>query len=122
MNSFKRLITPANKPQGFGFAEFQDPDGALRAMTLLNGVELPALEDGCVNKKLLVSSVQKSVCIELTAMTQVKADEKTKMFLDAYQAQKMVTPVRPHLRILNHPTVPWYPGGRRIDPERKSEG
>ncbi|KAI0727909.1 hypothetical protein C8Q72DRAFT_780795 [Fomitopsis betulina] len=76
VNSFKRLITPANKPQGFGFAEFQDPDGALRAMALLNGVELPALEDGCVNKKLLV-----------------KADEKTKMFLDAYHAQKMVTPM-----------------------------
>ncbi|KAJ2969782.1 hypothetical protein NUW54_g12881 [Trametes sanguinea] len=74
--SFKRLITPANKPQGFGFAEFQDPDGALRAMTLLNGVELPALEDGCVNKKLLV-----------------KADERTKTFLDAYQAQKMRTDV-----------------------------
>jgi RNA recognition motif-containing protein len=48
------LITPANKPQGFGFAEFEDPDGALRAMALLNNVELPALEDGCVNKKLLV--------------------------------------------------------------------
>ncbi|GBE85142.1 hypothetical protein BKA93DRAFT_818719 [Sparassis latifolia] len=74
VSSFKRLITPANKPQGFGFAEFQDPDAALRAMALLNGVELPALEDGCVNKKLLV-----------------KADEKTKMFLDAYQAQKMMT-------------------------------
>lgn len=74
ISSFKRLITPANKPQGFGFAEFQDPDGALRAMTLLNGVELPALEDGCANKKLLV-----------------KADEKTKMFLDAYQAQRMIT-------------------------------
>ncbi|EJF56039.1 hypothetical protein DICSQDRAFT_94089 [Dichomitus squalens LYAD-421 SS1] len=72
--SFKRLITPANKPQGFGFAEFQDPDGALRAMALLNNVELPALEDGCVNKKLLV-----------------KADERTKMFLDAYSAQKMRT-------------------------------
>ncbi|KAH8086016.1 hypothetical protein BXZ70DRAFT_1045504 [Cristinia sonorae] len=74
ISSFKRLITPANKPQGFGFAEFQDADGALRAMSLLNGVELPALEDGCVNKKLLV-----------------KADEKTKVFLDAYQAQKMKT-------------------------------
>ena len=55
VKSFKRLITPANKPQGFGFAEFEDPDGALRAMALLNNVELPALEDGCVNKKLLVS-------------------------------------------------------------------
>ncbi|KAH9932787.1 uncharacterized protein BXZ73DRAFT_46699 [Epithele typhae] len=74
ISSFKRLITPANKPQGFGFAEFQDPDGALRAMALLNNVELPALEDGCVNKKLLV-----------------KADERTKVFLDAYAAQKMRT-------------------------------
>ncbi|KIP05200.1 hypothetical protein PHLGIDRAFT_120040 [Phlebiopsis gigantea 11061_1 CR5-6] len=74
VQSFKRLITPANKPQGFGFAEFQDADGALRAMALLNGVELPALEDGCVNKKLLV-----------------KADEKTKLFLDAYSGQKMKT-------------------------------
>jgi RNA-binding protein 25 len=54
INSFKRLITPANKPQGFGFAEFVEPEGALRALALLNGVELPALEDGCANKKLLV--------------------------------------------------------------------
>ncbi|KAJ8521715.1 hypothetical protein ONZ45_g1649 [Pleurotus djamor] len=74
INSFKRLITPANKPQGFGFAEFVDPDGALRALQLLNGVELPALEDGCANKKLLV-----------------KADEKTKLFLDAHSAQKITT-------------------------------
>ncbi|TEB39968.1 hypothetical protein FA13DRAFT_1760732 [Coprinellus micaceus] len=74
VNSFKRLITPANKPQGFGFAEYNDPDSALRAMELLNGVELPALEDGCANKKLLI-----------------KADEKTKHYLDAYQSQKMST-------------------------------
>ncbi|KAL0064284.1 hypothetical protein AAF712_008728 [Marasmius tenuissimus] len=74
IKSFKRLITPANKPQGFGFAEFEDPDGALRAVALLNGVELPALEDGCANKKLLV-----------------KADEKTKAFLDAINSQRMAT-------------------------------
>jgi hypothetical protein len=54
LRSFKRLITPANKPQGFGFAEYEDPESALRAMDLLQGVELPALEDGCANKKLLV--------------------------------------------------------------------
>jgi RNA-binding protein 25 len=58
IKSFKRLITPANKPQGFGFAEFVEPDGALRAIALLNGVELPALEDGCANKKLLVRPIQ----------------------------------------------------------------
>ncbi|KAL0577120.1 hypothetical protein V5O48_004873 [Marasmius crinis-equi] len=74
IKSFKRLITPANKPQGFGFAEYEDPDGALRAISLLNGIELPALEDGCANKKLLV-----------------KADEKTKAFLDAINSQRMAT-------------------------------
>lgn len=66
ISSFKRLITPANKPQGFGFAEFQDPDGALRAMALLNNVELPALEDGCVNKKLLVSDIRLLSCSSLS--------------------------------------------------------
>ncbi|PPQ65885.1 hypothetical protein CVT26_000905 [Gymnopilus dilepis] len=74
VKSFKRLITPANKPQGFGFAEFEDPAGALRAIALLNGVELPALEDGCANKKLLV-----------------KADEKTRLLLDTYVATQMNT-------------------------------
>jgi RNA-binding protein 25 len=57
IKSFKRLITPANKPQGFGFAQFEDPSSALRAIELLNGVELPALEDGCANKKLLVRRI-----------------------------------------------------------------
>ncbi|ESK84800.1 hypothetical protein Moror_529 [Moniliophthora roreri MCA 2997] len=74
VKSFKRLITPANKPQGFGFAEFEQPDSALRAINLLNGIELPALEDGCANKKLLI-----------------KADEKTKAFLDAINSQRMLT-------------------------------
>lgn len=46
------------KPQGFGFAEYEEPSGAIRAMELLNNVELPALEDGCVNKKLLVRLVE----------------------------------------------------------------
>ncbi|KAJ7178702.1 hypothetical protein C8R43DRAFT_974142 [Mycena crocata] len=71
IKSFKRLITPANKPQGFGFAEFEEPDGALRALALLNNVELPALEEGCANKKLLI-----------------KADEKTRAFLDAYASTR----------------------------------
>ncbi|KAF8194190.1 hypothetical protein BJ912DRAFT_1021453 [Pholiota molesta] len=67
IKSFKRLITPANKPK--------DPAGALRAIALLNGVELPALEDGCANKKYWC----------------VKADEKTRVFLDSYQANQMAT-------------------------------
>lgn len=52
------------KPQGFGFAEFEDPSGALRALELLEGVELPALEDGCVNKKLVVRFVQQSPSLQ----------------------------------------------------------
>jgi RNA-binding protein 25 len=96
VKSFKRLITPANKPQGFGFAEFEDPDGALRAMALLNNVELPALEDGCVSKKLLVRTRLFCGMHRFDVAHQIKADEKTKMFLDAYQAQRMQTNVRRH--------------------------
>jgi len=93
MQPLKRLITPAGKPQGFGFCDFQDPDGALRALELLNGVELPALEDGCVNKKLLVGITVGFVVLFCLTVSKVKVDEKNKSFLDAYQAQKMKTDV-----------------------------
>ena len=64
-------------------------------MALLNNVELPALEDGCVNKKLLVSSPLLSPMeLALMGSVKVKADERTKVFLDAYAAQKMRTEVR----------------------------
>ncbi|KAI6140659.1 hypothetical protein BKA82DRAFT_245436 [Pisolithus tinctorius] len=55
--AFKRLITPAIKPQGFGFVEYEDSDSSIRCINLLNGVELPALEGGCASKKLLVHPV-----------------------------------------------------------------
>ncbi|TRM62125.1 hypothetical protein BD626DRAFT_499977 [Schizophyllum amplum] len=74
VRSFKRLITPANKPQGFGFAEYEDLDSAIRAIDMLTGIELPALEDMCANKKLLV-----------------KADEKTKTMLDAHKSSRIST-------------------------------
>ncbi|KAJ7349779.1 hypothetical protein DFH08DRAFT_997105 [Mycena albidolilacea] len=73
---FKHLITPANKPQGSGFAEFEEPDSALRVLVLLNNVELPVLEDGCANKKLL---------------QRIKADEKTHM-LDTYASMWSLDP------------------------------
>lgn len=72
--SFKRLITPANKPQGFGFATFDSPESAARAIKLLDGVELPGMEDGAPNKKLLV-----------------RADELNKGMIDAYFASRMNT-------------------------------
>ena len=52
--AFKRLITAANKPQGFGFATFDSAEAAARAVKLLEGVELPGMEEGAINKKLHV--------------------------------------------------------------------
>jgi RNA-binding protein 25 len=113
ISSFKRLITPANKPQGFGFAEFQEPDGALRALALLNGVELPALEDGCANKKLLVRPTLPLQRLFAHFESQVKADEKTRAFLDMYQSQRMRTEVRfLSLRLLS-PHISIKSGRRR---------
>ncbi|THH06144.1 hypothetical protein EW145_g4289 [Phellinidium pouzarii] len=74
LTSFKRLITPANKPQGFGFATFETPEGALAAVKLLDGAELPGMEDGAVSKKLLV-----------------RPDELNKGRIDAYFASRMST-------------------------------
>ncbi|KAI5986555.1 hypothetical protein EDC04DRAFT_3149465 [Pisolithus marmoratus] len=81
MKVFKHLITPANKPQGFGFVKYEDSDLAIRCINLLNGVELQALEDGCANKQLL----------PMPRWPHTDADEKTKLFMDTYSAQKMKT-------------------------------
>ncbi|KAI5123087.1 hypothetical protein M0805_001443 [Coniferiporia weirii] len=74
LTSFKRLITPANKPQGFGFATFEGPEGAARAVKLLDGVELPGMEDGATSKKLLV-----------------RADELNKGKIDMHFSSRMNT-------------------------------
>ncbi|EST05044.1 PWI domain protein [Kalmanozyma brasiliensis GHG001] len=56
--------------KAFGFAEYADPDSVLRAIEVLHGRELPSMgaEASAPSKKLLV-----------------KADERTKRFLDNYQ-------------------------------------
>lgn len=45
LRSWKRQEDPATKePKGFGFAEFDDAEGVLRAMRLLNNLELDGQE------------------------------------------------------------------------------
>ncbi|KAG8771732.1 hypothetical protein FRC20_000748 [Serendipita sp. 405] len=74
LRSFKRLLTPIGKPQGFGFAEFEQPESMLRAIELLNGLELPSQEAGQPSKTLLV-----------------RADEKTGNYLKAYSSSRIKT-------------------------------
>lgn len=66
----------------FGFAEYADPDSVLRALAVLAGQELPPLgasnqDNPAARKKLTV-----------------KADEKTRRFLDQYEQEKQKTEVR----------------------------
>lgn len=63
----------------FGFAEFADPDSVLRALAVLSGLELPAL--GVENQD------KPNARKKLT----VKADEKTRKFLDQYESEKEKT-------------------------------
>ncbi|KAJ9125126.1 hypothetical protein QFC22_000080 [Naganishia vaughanmartiniae] len=68
----------AGKPQAFGFAEFEDPEVVLRCLKCLHGVELPDItpqgrQQG--TKKKLV----------------VKADEKTRAFLDEFEQLNLRT-------------------------------
>ncbi|KAH7106325.1 hypothetical protein BKA62DRAFT_290852 [Auriculariales sp. MPI-PUGE-AT-0066] len=77
VRSFKRLITPAGKPQGFGFAEFDDLGAAQRALTLLNGIELPALEDGAENRKILIKADERVQNVLNSHMVTDVEDTKT---------------------------------------------
>ncbi|CED83986.1 U1 snRNP complex, subunit SNU71 and related PWI-motif proteins [Phaffia rhodozyma] len=74
LRNLKRVKGATGKPQAFGFAEFEDPDSVLRALAVLNGVELPDLETHGAGKKLIV-----------------KADEKTRKFLDDYESMMIRT-------------------------------
>lgn len=77
LRSFKRTPTATGKPGAFGFAEFDEPDAISRALKLLDGLTLPALEDGSGPPKSL----------------KLTADAKTKALLEAYDSQKMETDV-----------------------------
>ncbi|KAG8883364.1 hypothetical protein FRB97_006789, partial [Tulasnella sp. 331] len=75
LRSFKRTPTASGKPGAFGFAEFDEPDAISRALKLLDGLMLPALEKGGGPSKAL----------------KLTADAKTKTLLETYNSQKMET-------------------------------
>ena len=70
----KRVSGASGKPQAFGFAAFESPEVVMRAIRCLNGLELPDIspEGKAAGKppKPLV----------------VKVDEKTREFLDEFEA------------------------------------
>ncbi|SNX85030.1 related to SNU71 - component of U1 snRNP required for mRNA splicing via spliceosome [Melanopsichium pennsylvanicum] len=70
------LRTLKRASKAFGFAEYADPDSVLRAIQVLQGRELPSMgaEASAPPKKLLV-----------------KADEKTKKFLEKYQHTRVAS-------------------------------
>ncbi|GAC75206.1 hypothetical protein PANT_14d00085 [Moesziomyces antarcticus T-34] len=69
-----RSLKRASK--AFGFAEYADPDSVLRAIHVLQGLQLPSMgaEASAPPKKLVV-----------------KADERTKRFLDKYQHTRVAS-------------------------------
>lgn len=77
LNSCGQLVTLKRISPAFGFATFDHPEAVIRAIDFLNGLELPppgildASEAASKTKKLLV-----------------KADEKTKTFVDNYKANR----------------------------------
>ncbi|UZJ52678.1 hypothetical protein CBS101457_001998 [Exobasidium rhododendri] len=73
LRSFKRVNA------SFGFAEYADPDSVLRALAVLSGQELPAL--GAVYQE----------SADATKKLTVKADAKTRKFLDQYEQEKQKT-------------------------------
>ena len=70
----KRVIGPTGKPQAFGFATFAEPDSVLRSIKTLNGKLIPSGDSNQPGKNLIV-----------------KADEKTRQFLDDYETTLLKT-------------------------------
>lgn len=70
--NLNRVTGTTGKPQAFGFAEFEDPEVVLRCLKCLNETELPDMtpagRSSGATKKLIV-----------------RADEKTKAFLDEFE-------------------------------------
>ncbi|THU89124.1 hypothetical protein K435DRAFT_821484 [Dendrothele bispora CBS 962.96] len=98
-NSFKRLVIPAGKPQGFGFADFEDPD------------------DGCANKKLLVKTDEKTkVFLDAYGPQRMRTNRLDQFVKEIHQKsedatnqglldkEKFVTP--PHLHHLQEVDLP----------------
>lgn len=94
------MTTASGSLAGFGFAEFEDPEVVLRCLKCLNGTELPDMtpagrRDG-VTKALVVRPTL--VVIDrhrpdLLMTTQVKADDKTKAFLNEFEELNIRTDV-----------------------------
>lgn len=64
----------SGKPQAFGFALFENPEVVMRCIRCLNGVELPDLSpEGRRDRKPTKALV-------------VKVDDKTREFLDEFEA------------------------------------
>lgn len=88
------------KPQAFGFAEFEDPEVVLRCLKCLNETELPDMtpagRSSGATKKLIVSLSPTVQSPRLTYLVhlQVRADEKTKAFLDEFEQLNIRTDVR----------------------------
>lgn len=72
LHKLNRVTGTTGKPQAFGFAEFEDPEVVLRCLKCLNGTELPDItpqgRSSGATKKLIV-----------------KADDKTREFLDEFE-------------------------------------
>jgi RNA-binding protein 25 len=74
LHELKRVSGASGKPQAFGFASFESPEVVMRCIRCLNGVELPDMTpEGRRDRKPAKPLV-------------VKADEKTREFLDEFEA------------------------------------
>lgn len=95
MKSLTRQKAANGKLQGFGFLEFQEPDAVARALKLLQGKTIPAQEPDQPNKALVVCYINQLYLYSILTVfsLQVRADDKVKAHLQAYEATRLRTDV-----------------------------
>lgn len=77
LNTCGQLVNLRRISPAFGFATFDHPEAVMRAIDLLNGLELPS--PGVMDKEEAASKAKR---------LNVKADEKTKAFVETYKANR----------------------------------
>lgn len=94
------MTTASGSLAGFGFAEFEDPEVVLRCLKCLNGTELPDMTPAGRREGVTKALVVRPTLVvvdrhrpDLLMITQVKADDKTKAFLNEFEELDIRTDV-----------------------------
>ncbi|KAJ1981152.1 hypothetical protein H4R34_002188 [Dimargaris verticillata] len=83
IKSWKRMVGANGAPKAFGFCEYTEPDGTVRALHILGGQASGGEQDPAAAVRLPALTAEGEA-----KHLVIKADEKTRRFLDNFEAER----------------------------------